>query len=200
MNTATRPYRQSARAEQAAETGRRIVAEFRRLLADRWLDEITLDEVAASAGVTVQTVIRRFGGKQGLIEATIDTMRMEVPATRAAAPGEIGAGIAGLVKDYETTGDMVVRILAQESRQPAFGHALAHGRAGHRAWVEALFGPLLPAAKPLRERTIAALVGATDVYMWQILRRDQRRSAKETERVMRLLVDGAIVAARQQAA
>ena len=47
----------------------------------------------------------------------------------------------------------------------------------------------------MRERTVAALIGATDVYLWQILRRDQGRSLKETEQIMRLLVDGAIVAA-----
>ena len=200
MNTATRLYRQSTRAEQAADTGRRIVAAFRRMISETGLEDVTLDAVAADAGVTVQTVIRRFGGKQGLIQATVETMDSEIISVRRSEPGDVAAGLKALLRDYETTGDLVVHLLAQERRQPALAAALAKGRAGHREWVEQLFGPLLPAPKPLRERTMAALVGATDVYMWQILRRDQRRSQKETERVMRLLVDGAIVAARQQAA
>lgn len=41
------------------------------------IDEITLDEVAASVGTTRQTVIRLFGGKDGLLEAVIGLSELE---------------------------------------------------------------------------------------------------------------------------
>ena len=69
MSAVKRRYRQTARAASAQTLRQRIVLAFRDLLLARWIDEITLDEVAASAGTTRQSVIRLFGGKEGLIEA-----------------------------------------------------------------------------------------------------------------------------------
>ena len=60
MKTATRSYHQGARAESAEATGRRIIEAFLARLMDHWFDEITLDRVAEDAGVTVQTVVRRW--------------------------------------------------------------------------------------------------------------------------------------------
>ena len=41
---------------------------------EQWYDEITLDRVADEAGVTVQTIVRRFGGKAGLLDKAIHAM------------------------------------------------------------------------------------------------------------------------------
>ena len=67
----TRTYRQTARAKAAEETGIRIVEAFMARMEDCWFEEIRLEDVASDAGVTVQTVIRRFGGKDGLLEAIV---------------------------------------------------------------------------------------------------------------------------------
>ena len=78
-------------------------------------DEITLDEVAASAGTTRQTIIRLFGGKDGLLEAVMDLLRAEaVPRTSMPADDSGRAALEALVAHYESVGDMVVRLLAQE--------------------------------------------------------------------------------------
>jgi AcrR family transcriptional regulator len=53
----------SARAEAAEATGERILDAALELFGERPTDQIPLDEVASRAGVSVQTVIRRFGGK-----------------------------------------------------------------------------------------------------------------------------------------
>src|SRR6266545_3349860 len=58
-----RRYTQGARAQAAEATALRIVDAFLTRLMKQWFDEITLDGVAEDAGVTVQTVVRRFGGK-----------------------------------------------------------------------------------------------------------------------------------------
>ena len=62
-----RRYVQAARAEAAADTARRILEAFLARLMTQWFDQITLDRVADDAGVTVQTVVRRFGGKDGVV-------------------------------------------------------------------------------------------------------------------------------------
>lgn len=182
MKTATlRRYRQDARAAAAAATGTRILDAFIELAGERWLDEATLDEVARRAGVTVQTVIRRFGGKEGLLEASADRVGQLVRAERATPPGRIGEGIAALVRDYEKTGDTIVRLLAQEQRYAPLKQLLDIGRKGHREWLEELFAPALgDLAGAERERRIAALILVTDVYAWQLLRRDQGRGVAET--------------------
>ena len=61
LRTATRHYAQRARAQATEATARRIVDAFLARLMAQWFDEITLDRVAEDAGVTVQTVVRRFG-------------------------------------------------------------------------------------------------------------------------------------------
>jgi len=52
MPVAKRPYRQTARAAAAESLRQRVVTAFNDLLLSCWIDEITLDEVAASAGTT----------------------------------------------------------------------------------------------------------------------------------------------------
>src|ERR1700722_1610049 len=109
MPVAKRPYRQTARAAAAESLRRAVVTAFNDLLLSRWIDEITLDEVAASAGTTRQTVIRLFGGKDGLLEAVIAVVRAEaVPRTSMPADDSGRAALEALIAHYEAVGDMDV--------------------------------------------------------------------------------------------
>lgn len=186
-----RPYAQTARAQAAEQTGRRIVQAFLdRFLAD-WLDEITLDRVAADAGVTVQTVVRRFGSKDGLLQAALDLFSSQVEARRATPSGDLDEQIAHLIHDYETSGDPVLRMLALEQRHPALKPFLDTGRRAHRAWVTQSFAPALaPFQGDPRERAIDMLVIATDVFTWKLLRRDMGRSLPATHDAIKGLVRG----------
>lgn len=188
-----RPYRQAARAEAMEATRRRIVAAFLGFARDCWLHEITLDAVAKEAGVTVQTVIRHYGGKDGLIEAAHQLFIKEIPERRAVPPGAVDQALAALVADYELTGDVVIRYLAQEDRYPALQRAMAYGRANHREWVEAVLAPWLSSLeKPAHAIRLKALIAATDVYTWKLLRRDLGQTPSEVVAVMRELVRGLI--------
>ncbi|MDF1587525.1 TetR/AcrR family transcriptional regulator [Marinimicrococcus flavescens] len=188
-----RRYRQGARAEAAAATGRRIVETFIALMRERWLEDITLDEAARAAGVTVQTVIRRFGGKSGLIDAASGHLEREISARRTAAPGALDEAISALVADYEVTGDVVIRLLAQEERHPELALLLAVGRRCHREWTASLFSPWLEKPpREERERRLAGLIAAMDVYTWKLLRRDLGLPPAETGRVMRQMAAGLI--------
>lgn len=185
----SRRYQQDARAQSATATGERIVDSFMALARERWVDEITLDEVARGAKVTVQTVIRRFGGKDGLQRAAAEQMSRQIHMVRETPPGHIAEGVAALMRDYEDTGDFVIRLLAQEGRYPALKPLLDIGRRWHRKWLEKLFAPFLAdLGADERERRVAALIVATDVYAWQLLRRDQGRRRDEAQAVIELMV------------
>jgi AcrR family transcriptional regulator len=191
--TKRRGYSQGARALAAEDTGRRIADAFLARLMRQWFDEITLDAVAKDADVTVQTVVRRFGGKEGLLAGAVRTLGAQINERRAAAPGDVGRLVANLIADYEETGDAVLRLLALEPRHPCLGEFLDFGRNEHRRWVSAAFAESFGALDaPARERAIDALVVVTDVYAWKLLRRDMGRSAAATTAAMRTLVRAAL--------
>lgn len=176
-----RPYVQAARARAAEDTARRIAEAFYRRMVSQWPDEITLDAVAADAGVTVQTVIRRFGDKQGLLAAAAKLMEADVDRRRQTPIGDVRRAVANLAADYEAIGDAVIRWLALEERHPAVRPCLELGRRSHREWVERVLGPCLPGLSGSeRARAVDALMIATDVYTWKLLRRDMGRSAGAT--------------------
>jgi AcrR family transcriptional regulator len=184
MKTAspTRPYRQAARAESAAATGRRIVAAFLKRLGQQWYDEITLDQVAGDAGVSVQTVVRRFGGKAGLLAEAIRAMVRSAGERRATPPGDPERLARNLVDDYERTGDTIIRLLALEPRHAALREHLAPARLRHRDWIARAFAANLePLGGKARQAALDALVVATDVYTWKLLRRDMGRSVAATQ-------------------
>jgi AcrR family transcriptional regulator len=184
-----RPYTQQARARAAEETGERIIDAFLSLLMEKWFDDITLDRVAADANVTVQTVVRRFGSKEGLLKSAVKTFADRITASRATASGNIDQMIDNLASDYEVTGDAVIRLLALEPRYEAIKEVLAIGRHEHRAWVsETLALHLGSLGKDKREKAIDELVIATDVYTWKLLRRDMARSQYDSAQSMKHLV------------
>jgi AcrR family transcriptional regulator len=193
MRIPTRQYTQRTRAEAAEATGRRIVEAFLARLMAQWFDEITLDQVAADAGVTVQTVVRRFGGKEGLLSDAVKTLAPQIKARRAAPSGDVDRLVENLLGDYEKTGDAVVRLLALEPRHPALKTVLDFGRRSHREWTRSAFaGALEPLEAPARERSLDALVTVTDVYTWKLLRRDMGRSVHATAIVMKNLIRATI--------
>jgi AcrR family transcriptional regulator len=109
----------SARAEAAEATGERILDAALELFGERPTDQIPLDEVASRAGVSVQTVIRRFGGKEGLLAAAVDREASRVSGQRDQAPtGDVAGAVKVLVDHYEELGDRVLRLLGEEDRIP----------------------------------------------------------------------------------
>ncbi|HYE46903.1 MAG TPA: TetR/AcrR family transcriptional regulator [Caulobacter sp.] len=171
-----RPYRQGARALAAEATAERILQAFMARLREQWFEEITLEAVAQDAEVTLQTVIRRFGGKPGLLEAATLRLNDEIIARRGVPAGDIDAAVEVLAEDYEAVGDFVWRIVAQERRYPALQTVTKVGRSEHRAWLAAVFAPALEGLSPDRARVrLDGLVAATDLYLWVLIRRDMGR-------------------------
>lgn len=191
-----RAYRMTARADSTAETGRRILAATLELFLAHDYEHLTLRAVAERAGVTLQTVLRRYGSKEGLTRALGEDLGARIFASRAPSrPGDLGEAVRLLVGSFEEMGRMNWRLLRQEEHFPELRERLDAGRAGHRAWIEQAFAPCLPPRGRARERRILQLFAATDFYVWKLLRLDLGLSRGEVERVMRaslsaILADG----------
>ena len=81
----------TARRQSTAATGERVLDAAVELFWYPPTDQIALEEVAGRAGVTVQTVIRRFGSKDGLIAAAADREYQQVVQQRdRATAGDVG--------------------------------------------------------------------------------------------------------------
>jgi AcrR family transcriptional regulator len=200
MNVSTarqpRPYRMRARAEAAAETARRILRAVLDLHTERFHDQITLEAVAERAGVTVQTVIRRFGSREGLIAAAGEYAEAEVLQQRGAAPiGDITGAVENLLDHYEEWGRSALRLLAQEERVPQLRAIADRGREGHYAWVDRTFEPYLTGRSKRILR--AKLITVTDVYVWKLLRLDLGLDRAETASVLRDMVTAVIPEGRK---
>jgi AcrR family transcriptional regulator len=190
---AARPYRMTTRLDAVASTRERILRAAYEMWLERPYDQVSVEAVAETAGVSRQTVVRQFGTKDELAVAVVDWQRPTEEASRAAEPGDVPTAVSRLIDRYETMGDANVRMLELEGRVPAIDYLLKQGRESHRAWIERIFvapGPRLPRAE--RERVVLALYAATDVTVWKLLRRDLGQSRSDVEQIIRRLVDGVL--------
>ena len=172
-----------ARAVAAAATGERILDAAVEVFWELPTDQVSLDEVARRAGVSVQTVIRRFGGREGLLAAAADRETARVRGQRdEAPPGDVAGAVRVLMDHYEAMGDLVLRLLAEEQRTPGLGPIAENGRAVHREWCARVFAAALASrAGPELRRRMAQIVAVCDVYTWKLLRRDAGLSRQQTE-------------------
>jgi AcrR family transcriptional regulator len=174
------------RSRAMSVTTERIVASTEALLASRPIDEVTLQAISRDSGVAVQTVLRHMGSRDGCMRAVAERVEGRVRRHReASVPGDVPGAIAGLMAQFEADGRLMLSLLAQESTGGFAAEAAERGRAYHRSWVDRCFGPLLV------ERTddaLDALVAATDVYVWKLLRLDLDRPVPRAEAVMTRLV------------
>lgn len=175
-----------ARAAAAAETARRLVLAMQELFAARAYEDVTLDAVAERAGVTLQTLLRRFGSKAGLLAAAARDGQARVERQRGEAPaGDVAGCVANLFDHYEEWGDVSLRLLGQEERFEEIAAIARRARKTHAAWVDRAFAGALARrrGKP-RALLRAQLVAATDVYVWKVLRKDLRLPRADAERAV----------------
>ena len=181
-----RRYQMTARAEAAQSTADGILDVAIGLFTDKAFDDVTLDEVAERAGVTRRTVLRRFESKERLFVTAMDHAATVMMRQRDEAPvGDVPKAVANVVDHYERWGTNRLRLLGQEDRIELVAEHVRGGRAYHRAWVEHTFAPQLAGLRgAAHSRRVAALVAATDVYTWKLLRLDLGLSRAETERTL----------------
>jgi AcrR family transcriptional regulator len=188
-----RDYRMTTRADGVGRTRDRILGVARERFFSQPYDEVTLGEIASSAGVTQQTLLNHFSSKEGLALAVVESVKPEIEAIRGpVTAGDVRGAVRGLMREYEALGDATVRLAAVAERLPALAPGLALARRTHREWLERVFAPALPPDSRARRRTLAALYAASDVGTWKLLRRDLGHSRTDTAAIMRTLVEGAL--------
>ena len=173
----------TARADAAEANAERILDAAVEVFWKRPTGEISLDEVARRAGVTAQTVIRRFGGRDGLMAAAAERESDKVRRHRSQAPvGDVVGAMRILVQHYEEVGDGVLKMLTEEERVPKLREIADRGRALHHEWCSRVFAPALSRLRRAdRARRLAQLVAVCDVYTWKLLRRQSRLTRRQTE-------------------
>lgn len=190
-----RTYTMRARAQSTAETRERILRAGMDLWGERLTLSIGLADVAERAQVTVRTVLRHFGSREGLFDAIAEFARETVVAERQAPVGDLSAATRIIVDHYELRGDVVLRMLEEANVDERIAALAARGRRLHRDWVRAVFAPQLEqSAADDRGVLEDLLVVATDVYTWKLLRRDgglsRARAEERMHTMIRRLVEG----------
>ena len=149
----TRRYTMTARAEAVEQTRTRILEAAMTLAETRPVSAITLDAVATAAGVSVQTLLRRFESRAGLIEAVRQHAVAVVAEERRAPVGDIEAAVRIVLEHYELRGDAVLLMLAEEHEDAVTREVTDRGREFHRTWVAETFAPFLPSQPRRRARS-----------------------------------------------
>jgi AcrR family transcriptional regulator len=182
------------RTAAAADTRARILGAVVELSMEKLTVDIALGDVANRAAVSVQTILRHFGNREGLLDAAVEFATVEIVRERAAPIGDARAAVHVIVDHYESRGDWVIALLGQELWDARIRRITELGRQTHRAWVETVFAP-----KPGREKDQHdLLVVATDVYTWKLLRRDRGLGRDDTERSMLRLVNAVLASDRER--
>jgi AcrR family transcriptional regulator len=190
----TRTYDMASRGAAKSATRDAIVrAAIETFMTERTF-AITLAPVAERAGVTVKTILRHFGSREALIDVAWSQVFDEVLAERVAPPDDPEAALDVLIEHYERRGDMALNMIADEDIDARARRMGNRGREFHRVWVEEVFGARLPKRPAERSRLVDALVVATDVYSWKLLRIDRKLSVEDVHDRM-LLMANAILAA-----
>jgi AcrR family transcriptional regulator len=175
-----------ARAAAAEATRERVLVAAWGHFSERPYEDVRLADVAADAGVTVQTLHARFGTKDRLfVAAWAQTIGPEGARRDAAPVGDVRTAVRLLYDSYELRGDAALYLLAEEDRIPAVREMTDAGRAWHRAWVERTFAPLLDGLRGAdRERRLLSMVVATDLLVWKLLRREMKLGRSSAERIV----------------
>ena len=187
-----RPYRKSRRAEREAATYDAILNAAFKEFSTRPFDRVTLKQIASQCGVTVQTVIRRFGSKEELFEELAKREGERILAERH-VPREAGlkTALGALLEHYERDGDTIANFVAQEHLFEPVRGVVERGRRVHREWVELHCEQVLAGCEGrARERAIHAAIVATDLSTWKLLRRDLGLKPAEVAAVMSELLCG----------
>jgi AcrR family transcriptional regulator len=193
MKKAKRTYVMTARAAKAEATKARIRLSAMQLYWERPIEDFTLEEVAERAGTTVRTILRAFASKDELVYAALDDMAAGGVFLKPTPPGDVCAAVAAIFDIYETIGDFVIQRLNDERRRPALKPLLDQGRENHRDGVKSVFAPQLNALHgAARIQLLNALVVATDVYVWKLLRRDMALGRSGAEAIVRKMISGLI--------
>ncbi len=182
-----RAYTMRSRAESAEATRDRILDAAVELFVAATYDEVSLEQIAAGAEVSLPTILRKFGSKEALfLEVARRKQTAERDQRATIEPGDVRSAVRMLAERYEALMPMWRRYTMLTDRLPMVAEALDGARRDHTRWLETVFAPHLPKRQSkLRERRVAALFGATEIYVWWSWREKLGLDAAEAEKTLR---------------
>jgi len=180
------PVKQSRRERQAAQTRQEVLDAAARLFADRGFAATSIKDIAAEAGVAVQTIYSSVGSKGVLLRTVADTMdaqagvRDQWERIRATDdPRQMvryGVQIVRAFQDEARAGRLLEAVEAAAPTEPEVAEVLAEGMRRHRAGTRGLVdhiarqGHLRPGLDAGRGGSIFASV--THPALWRSLRHE----------------------------
>jgi AcrR family transcriptional regulator len=182
-----RPYKQVARAQSRQRTREALLdAAIEEFTQGHW-EKVSLEAVAARAGVTKQTLLRHFGSKDGLLLQALANSGAEMLEQRWSAPrGDVEGAVDNVLDHYEAWGERSLRVGAWlQSGPPPLANISQMARQLHYDWVEYAFGPQLKRLKgQARIRCRAALIALCDVHTWWLLSHDLGLERSEVRAIL----------------
>lgn len=144
----------------AARNRRAILDATRSLLAEHGAEGVTMDRVAAAAGVGKGTIFHRFGSRAGLLQELIAEPGLALKEAITSGPPPLGPGAPAadrLVAFFAAMTDMVVdnaELVAAYSAIPPHPDRAQF----HRFWVDHIIGLLREARPDVDAETVAVLL------------------------------------------
>jgi AcrR family transcriptional regulator len=157
----------------AARNRRRVLAAAEELFATRGVAAVSMDDVAAAAGVGKGTLYRRFGDRSGLAAALLDERERELQAALLGGPPPLGPGapaaerVAAFATAYLAYVDAHLD-LVEMSQTASPGARLRIGSS--RVWRQHcrhLLAEAGAADPDLRADTLLAALTAEQVRQWR---------------------------------
>ena len=171
-----RKYELKQRAEQVAETRRRITEATVELHRTVGPAGTSIAEVARRAGVQRVTVYNHFPDDATLMAACSAHWRSLHPTPDPGAwaaiadPAErVRTALGALYEWYRETGPMTANVLRDAEQLPALRTIVENGLGGYLERVRGLLAQPFRARGRRRERVDAALRAATDFHLWRAL-------------------------------
>jgi AcrR family transcriptional regulator len=184
---AARAYSSQLRSDAAARTRIEILDAAISLAYELGRVDFALEKVAERAGRSVQTILRHFGSRDGMIEAAVQRGVMQTVDERRAPRGDVPAALQVLIRHYELRGAVMLRLLALGTEGDA-ETVTVPGRMLHRAWVQDVFAePIAESRDP--DALTDTLVVVTDLFAWKLLHLDRGLRPDEVHRRMTVMVD-----------
>ena len=184
----------------AARNREAILCAAQRLVSERGVDAVTMDEVACAAGVGKGTLFRRFGDRNGLLRALLDERERAFQESFIRGPAPLGPGAGPCerliaygerrLEEVEIQGELLA---AAEAGAP--GDRLAHRVYGaHRAHIRALLVEATPGcdADYMADVLLSALTAELVLHQ----RRSREMPADRLKEGWVALVDGVRSSAR----
>ncbi len=170
------------RTKSAEITRQKILSAVVNLWSSYAINEISLEMVAEHSGLTMRTILRKFGSREGMLTASIAHASEKILHARDLAPaGNLTKALEVLLSEYEATGDAVIRTIMLQDSLPFAKSIIQGGIQIHRDWCKRVFAPYLPSLESdSYEMELSAFVCATEIYLWKLLRRDLNKSYKQT--------------------